>query len=514
MISSQPAVTLSPSNPLPRFANSSVFSTFVFIRNFWVRIAAISAAMIFPCIWHRHIEAGDLASHVYNAWLAQLIEKGQAPGLYFFPQRNNVLFDLALWKLGNWVGLPLAEKIAVAACVLIFFWGVFSLLHTVTGRAPWLLSPAIAMLAYGYAFNMGFFNYYLSIGLASIALALLRRALGPEQGHTADGLLSGLFLPLTILAHPLGFLWMVGTVVYKTLTNRLVGWWRLLVPAAAISFITTLRWYIAHRPEYQADWPSEPFFLFNGADQLALYSGRYLFLALAAFLIGVLFFILSLFLRGRELFGLRSLRLAAELYFVSFAVTSLLPQNLRPLPDGAWIGLLVFRLTLIPGIFGLCVLGSLPPRKWAFAAFASVAALFFFFLYQDTARLNRLEANAEALVRNLPPGTRVLSTIFASPESRISFIGHVADRACIGHCFSYGNYEPSSGQFRVRVHPGSPVVTASSDDTEDMAAGAYAVQEEDLPLKEIYQCDGTDLTRLCIRDLAAGEMNGQFGYHP
>lgn len=514
MISSQPALTVAFSKPLPRFANSSIFAALVFIRNFWVRITAISAPMILPCIWHRHIEAGDLASHVYNSWLAQLIEKGQAPGLYFSSQSNNVLFDLALWKLGNWFGLPVAEKIAVATCVLIFFWGVFSLIHAVTGRAPWLLSPAVAMLAYGYVFNMGFFNYYLSIGLASIALALLWRALRPERGHSADLFLVGLFLPLTLLAHPLGFLWLVGTVIYKILADRLVRWWRLLVPAAAISVIAILRWYVAHHPQLQADWPAEPFFLLNGADQLALYSGRYVFLAIAAFLVGVVFVAVCLLSRSRESFDWKSLGLAAELYFVSFAVTSLLPQNLRPVPNGAWIGLVVFRLTVISGIFGLCVLGSLPRRKWAFAAFAPVAALFFFFLYQDTARLNRLEANAEALVRNLPPGTRVLNTVFASPESRISFIGHIADRACIGHCLSYGNYEPSSGQFRIRVRPGSAIVTASSDDTEDMAAGAYEVQEEDLPLKEIYQCDGTDLTKLCIRDLAAGEMNGQMGYHP
>jgi hypothetical protein len=37
----------------------------------------------------------------------------------------------------------------------------------------------------------------------------------------------------------------------------------------------------------------------------------------------------------------------------------------------------------------------------------------------------------------------------------------------------------------------------------DMEAGVYEVQEEDLPLKEIYQCDEDDLTKLCIRNLAA-----------
>ena len=42
------------------------------------RMAAISAALLAPCYWHAQIEAGDLASHVYNAWLGQLIERGQA----------------------------------------------------------------------------------------------------------------------------------------------------------------------------------------------------------------------------------------------------------------------------------------------------------------------------------------------------------------------------------------------------------------------------------------------------
>ena len=88
------------------------------------------------------------------------------------------------------------------------------------------------------------------------------------------------------------------------------------------------------------------------------------------------------------------------------------------------------------------------------------------------------------------------------------------DRACIGHCFSYANYEPSSGQFRIRARPGSPVAAASDDDSEDMQAGEYEVQEEDLPMMEIYQCDEKDLTKLCIRSLTAGEKNGRLGYEP
>jgi len=54
---------------------------------------------------------GDLASHAYNAWLAQLIEKGQAPGLYIAKQWKNVLFDVALLQVANLAGLAAAQKL-------------------------------------------------------------------------------------------------------------------------------------------------------------------------------------------------------------------------------------------------------------------------------------------------------------------------------------------------------------------------------------------------------------------
>jgi hypothetical protein len=33
-------------------------------------------------------------------------------------------------------------------------------------------------------------------------------------------------------------------------------------------------------------------------------------------------------------------------------------------------------------------------------------------------------------------------------------------------------------------------------------------------MKEIYQCDASDLAKLCIRDLESGEKNGRIGYRP
>src|SRR5216684_41112 len=447
-----------------------------FLRRFWLQAMTISAGLLVPCFWHRRIEAGDLASHVYNAWLAQLIERGQAPGLYLSNQWNNVLFDVVLLRTAKLVGFPAAQRIIVSVCVLIFFWGVFAFVRTITERPPWFLTPCIAMLAYGFSFNMGFINYYLSLGLACFGLAILWR--GSGFAWIAGALIALLAVP----AHPIGFLWLLGTLVYVWIRAKLPGWWKLALPLVAASGFFAVYWYVSHRPALLADWDRGPFYLYNGADQLGLYGKRF--------------------------------ELPFELYLVTFCATALLPENLRPSIYGGWIGLLGSRLTSISAIFGLCVLGLLKPRRWHAVGFGACAIIFFGFLYRDTGWLNRLEANAEKLVSDLPPGTRVMATVWAPPGSRITFIGHAIERACIGHCFNYANYEPASGEFRVRVKKGSPVATSSTDDAEDMASGEYEVGDDDLPMKQIYQCDSNDLTKLCIRDLEAGEVNGRIGYKP
>ena len=469
---------------------------------------AISALIAVPCWWHRRIEAGDLASHVYNAWLAQLIEKGQAPGLYIAKQWNNVLFDVALLRTANLVAFAAAEKIVVSACVLIFFWGVFAFIQAVTERPPWFLVPCIAMLAYGYSFSMGFMNYYLSLGLACFALAIVWRT-RPFEWIAAIP-----FALLALLAHPIGFLWLVGTLAYIKVRGKLPGWWKLAPPAAATCAFLAIYWYTSHRPSLFADWDRGPFYFYNGADQLALYGRRYLFLAGAAFLFGLICVAWDFYERRREGPSWKPFELAFELYVVTFCGTALLPENLRPSIYSGWIGVIGSRLTTISAVLGLCSLGFLKPRRWHFAGLGVCAIVFFAFLYQDTDWLNHLEANAEELVNNLPAGTRVIVTVRAPADSRISFIGHSVERACIGHCFSYANYEPASQEFRVRVRRGSPVVTSSTDDAEDMASGEYEVDDTDLPLKQIYQCDPNDLAKLCIRDLQAGEVNGRMRVKP
>src|SRR5437879_3601660 len=109
-----------------------------------IRVALISAALLIPCFWQR-IQAGDLSSHIYNAWLARQVELGNAPGLTIATMRTNVLFDLILSGLYNRFGAMTAQQIAVSLCVLIFFWGAFALTCAVTRSRPWFMLPSLAM---------------------------------------------------------------------------------------------------------------------------------------------------------------------------------------------------------------------------------------------------------------------------------------------------------------------------------------------------------------------------------
>jgi hypothetical protein len=84
------------------------------------------------------------------------------------------------------------------------------------------------------------------------------------------------------------------------------------------------------------------------------------------------------------------------------------------------------------------------------------------------------------------------------------FTHHIVDRACIGRCFSYDNFEPSTGQFRVRANPGNPFVMADMQSAGGAQVGDYVVRARDLPLSDIYQCDSS-MTELCVRDLAVGD---------
>ena len=79
------------------------------------------------------------------------------------------------------------------------------------------------------------------------------------------------------------------------------------------------------------------------------------------------------------------------------------------------------------------------------------------------------------------------------------------DRVCMGRCFSYANYEPSTAQFRIRAEVGNPYVASNYQESWEMQAGLYVVKRRDLP---IYKVDVDRDGRLFMKELKAGARTG------
>src|SRR5580704_4661239 len=102
-------------------------------RSRWIYLP-LSLLLLLPCYWQERIQAGDLSSHIYNAWLAQSIDKGELPGLEIVPLWTNVVFDLLLLQVWQHSSAAAAQRIAVSLAVLVFIWGSFAFAAAVAGR--------------------------------------------------------------------------------------------------------------------------------------------------------------------------------------------------------------------------------------------------------------------------------------------------------------------------------------------------------------------------------------------
>jgi len=475
-----------------------------FVRTQWHWIGAISIPVLVPCFWHREIEAADLGSHVYNAWLVQLIRRGQVHGLWIDHRWNNVLFDYLLSAFGSFLSLRNAERIAISLCVLIFFWGIFALVSAATRRAPWYLTPFIAIFTYGWTFEMGFFNYYVALGLSFWALAILWRGLGRER------LIALAIAPFVVLAHPLGLFWLAGASAYILLADRIRFRYHILLLLASAAVLFGLHEYLWRH--YALEPPPQHFYKFNGADQIILFGSPYRTIQYAALAFVIASILVDLIRRRRQPRLWTAYEIPLELYILTFVAVLLLPRGIHVPGHIGAIALLTERLTSISALLLCCLLGAIRPSKWHLAASSAIALAFFVFLCQDTAKLNQMENDVARLVRTLPPNQRVMGTILPPEEWRVT-IQHILDRACIGHCFSYGNYEPGCKMFRVRANPGNPYVLSDYSLDVDMEDGDYKVQPADLPVYQVYQC-GEEGAELCIHALQAGEENDDFGIHP
>jgi hypothetical protein len=429
------------------------------------------------------VQAGDLSSHLYNAWLAGFIEQGKASGLVVVPQTTNVLFDLMLSRLLP-LGLEAAQRIPVALAVLTLVWGAFAFLRVATGRAAFEVFPAIAMLAYGWTFHMGLFNFYIGLGLSFWAMALVWEWRPPRSWIAVP------LLALAYTAHGLPVAWAVAVLAYRHLSIRPKLALALLVAGAfVLRFVVPSRWF------------GDQIESALGIDQLAVYGSKFWVPALCLLLYWVWLAIE------------RSKREGSERVFSGtlFEVSLLTAAGIVIIPN--WILLpgyhhaLVFLAQRMSLPLGICLCGwtacAAPPRM-ASVAMAVSCLLFFGFLYVDEGALNRVEDQMAAAVAQLPPWQRVVNGIDVA-DSRTNPVTHMLDRVCLSRCFSYGNYEASSAQFRVRATAPNPFEVITDADANNLQNGSYIVKERDLPL---YQLTLDAAGDVALRQLAAGQRTG------
>jgi hypothetical protein len=90
------------------------------------------------------------------------------------------------------------------------------------------------------------------------------------------------------------------------------------------------------------------------------------------------------------------------------------------------------------------------------------------------------------VVDQLPPGARVVSNV-DWPLGRVQ-MWHLIDRACIGHVYDFGNYEASSGHFRIRALRGNTFLTWLPPEV-DPVGSAVLLRRKGIPVYEIYDDD-------------------------
>jgi len=447
-----------------------------------------SIALLIPCFWQSRIQAGDLSSHIYNAWLAQLIQSGKTTGLAVVGQSTNILADLILSALLRALGPSAAQRITVSAAVLIFGWGAFAFITRVSVRRPWSLFPVIVFLAYGFTFQMGFLNFYLSLGLCFWALAA-------AWDFTPLGLATAAaLLALAYTAHGLGVLWAAALLVYVWIARRLSDRARPRLAAACLAGIVLFRLILNSTTATM--WVPLQLFNWTAADQAWVFDDKYI-----APMVGMMLLWAVLWASLVRRQGARSLvqSVPVHLCVLTSAGILILPSAIAIPGYNHSLSFIANRMSLALGICFCAVLAAGRIPKVARVLAIAAPLLYFGMLYRDDAIVNSVEDRVTAAVAPLRGKRVVLGFDDLSPQVRP--FTHIIDRACVGVCYSYANYEPSTAQFRVRALAPNPFVAATYLDAWTLQNGGYVVRPADVP---IYRLDFAPDGRVVAREVPAG----------
>lgn len=459
-------------------------------------MVAVALALLVPCAWQPRIMAGEVPSHVYNAWLATEVENGRTPGLELQHPVTDVLSDWVLQGLLKRMGPAGAERIVCGAAVEIFFWGAFAFAATVAGRRCWVIAPSLGMLAYGWIFERGLLNFYVATGVSLWLLALLWRPRRPWVWLAPPLAL------LALLAHALPLAWAVAVLLYTQVLRRvppgyagavfLGGISLLLITQVALLHFFSARWSLADAMGL------EGLLWLSGTGQFWLYGLKYVIPVAGLVIIWFLLF-LERVDRG-ELW--RDPVLHAWVLCVT--AVALLPPEIPSSSDAFSILYIPQRMSLFAALLFCGMVAGVSHGRSLTRASSLLAAVFFMGLYLDMRSFNEATDEVTRLVAGLPPGQRVVASLRDAGSLRLNGLAHAAAAACVGHCFDYANDEPPSRQFRIRVTGPNHVVAATPEAVRDLKLGGHVVTSDEEPLYSICPPAGAGV-RFSLRGLVAGE---------
>lgn len=461
-------------------------------------IAIVALLLLIPCFWQPHIIAGDLSSHFYNAWLAGQIERGQVPTgqVSLAHPLTNVLSDWAIEGLLYKVGRSAMERIVVGAAVEIFFWGAFFFVSAVADQRCWIVAPSLGMIAYGVIFHLGFLNFYISTGFSLGLMALLWRPRRPWVWLAIPCAL------LALLAHVLPLAWAAAGLLYVHCVRRIAKsqrWGALLAGACLLLLIqTSLLTLFPTRWSPASLLALDGITGITGVGQLWLYGPAYLIVVA-----GILIIWFVLFL-GRLDRGSILEDPVVHLWSLTVLGYVLLPAQIQFPQYRFPLAFMQPRISFfIAVLFCAVVAGGLHGRSLTRAS-CLFAAVFFTLLYLDARSLNQVETELTSLVSALPPGQRLIAALQDSKSVRINGLIHVGSGVCIGRCWDYGNYEPSTAQFRARVFGPNGVVIDDMRKVAEIESGQHVVTTQEAPVFSVCPSEVPG-KRFELRKLGAGE---------
>jgi hypothetical protein len=483
--------------PVPKPASNPPLPAPISLLTEVLVIIGVTCVLLVPCIWQQHIEAGDLASHVYNAWLVAQVKTGVVQGLYLTHPLTNVLCDRILEWLLVRVGPAWAERMLAGTGVLVFFWGAFYLVNVVTLRRPWLLAPAFAMLAYGLVFNLGFVNFYVSTGISLWITGLLWQ---PTRNRV---ILSLPLWVLAILAHVMPVAWAAFVLVYTHLLRRFTL--KMRAGALAASFIALIGMQLLVMKLFAYQWSLDQSLSLagvlgvTGAEQVFLSGTKYFIVVAGAMAIGCV-----MFLERIDQGGMLNDPMV-HIWILQMAAYVLTPAAVQ-LPQYQHVfAYIPQRVSLFNALIFCVMIGGGRYGRGITRLTALLAGVYFTFFFLDSRSFNDIESQVKALIDSAPQGARVVAEI-ADSNSRLNPLLHIADRSCIGRCFSYANYEPATGQFRLRAAGPNLVVAPTMDVVKEIEDGRHIVTKAEAPVYSVCKSDRAML----LRRLEAGETTCSF----